>query len=92
MLEGKSRANKLSLKYLNNLYIKKANFKKSILERYKVYDSIYVNFLKWQNFRNGGQINDYQMVKSDKRREKDGEVIKDKRKDLRGVRNTEYLL
>lgn len=31
MLEGKSRANKLSLKYLNNLYIKKANFKKSIL-------------------------------------------------------------
>lgn len=31
MLEGKSRANELSLKYLNNLYIKKANFKKSIL-------------------------------------------------------------
>lgn len=29
MLEGKSRANELSLKYLNNLYIKKANFKMS---------------------------------------------------------------
>ena len=32
------------------------------------------------------------MVESDKRREKDGEVIQDKRKDLRGVGNTEYLL
>lgn len=68
------------------------NFKKSTLERYRVYDSIYVNFLKRQNFRNGGQISDYQMVESDKRREKYDEVIKDKRKDPCGVGNIEYLL
>ena len=69
-----------------------AEFKKSQSPKdYIMYDSIYITFLKWQNFRNGGQISDYQMVESGKGREKGGAVIKGKRKDPCGVGNIEYL-
>ena len=31
---------------------------KSILKGYTLYDSSYITYLEWQNFRNGGQITD----------------------------------
>lgn len=34
--------------------------KKPIAKGYILYDYIYVTFLKWQNFRNGGQISGFQ--------------------------------